>query len=182
MISVVMTLYSTICVQDHSTSSAFKLLLCMAHIVVSLYGKACASLITLLADYQIGPFFKTLLDMFLDESYIVAYFATQHAHYLSTLIANVFVSSPGFSTQGVVLGMASHKLGKVSGFRSAIYVKTLPEHKCLQKNKFFESIRLVCPLNIQVDGSGSSCWEFSLKKIVQLRPRQHCVPAAVNHL
>ena len=131
---------------------------------MSLYGKACASLITLLADYQIGPFFKTLLVMFLDESSIVAYFATQHAHYLSTLIANVFVSSPGFSTQGVVLGMASHKLGKVSGFRSAIYVKTLLEQKCLQKNKSFVSIRLLYPLNIHVDGSASSCWEFSLKK------------------
>ena len=78
-------------VQHHLCSRplrAFKLLLCMAHIVVSLYGKACASLITLLADYQIGPFFKTLLVMFLDDSSIVAYFATQHAHYLSTLIAN----------------------------------------------------------------------------------------------
>ena len=49
----------------------------MAHIFLSHYGKACASLITLLADYQIGPFFKTLLVMFLDESSIVAYFATQ---------------------------------------------------------------------------------------------------------
>ena len=64
----------------------------MAHIVVSLYGKACASLITLLADYQIGPFFKTILVMFLDEGYIVAYFATQHEHYLSTLIANMLIS------------------------------------------------------------------------------------------
>ena len=96
MISVVMTLYSTICVQDHSTLRAFKLLLCMAHIFVSLYGKACASLITLLADYQIGPFFKTILVMFLDEGYIVAYFATQHAHYLSTLIANVLISRSKF--------------------------------------------------------------------------------------
>ena len=63
---------------------------------MSLYGKACASLITLLADYQIGPFFKTLLVMFLDESSIVAYFATQHAHYLSTLIANLLISRSTF--------------------------------------------------------------------------------------
>ena len=56
-----MTLYSTICVQDHSTLRAFKLLLCMAHIFLSHYGKACASLTTLLEDYQISPFFKTRL-------------------------------------------------------------------------------------------------------------------------
>jgi hypothetical protein len=59
--------------------------------------------------------------------------------------------SPGFSTQGEVLGMglglASHKLGKESWFRSAMFVKTLMEQKCLQKNKFFVSIRLLYPLN-----------------------------------
>ena len=108
---------------------------------IALYGTYSSSLITLLVDYKIGSFSRHSV-MFLDESSIVAYFATQHAHYLSTLIANVFVSSPGFSTQGVVLGMASHKLGKVLGFRYAIYVKMLLEQvfakeKVLCINKAF---------------------------------------------
>ena len=54
-----MTQYNTIRVQEHSTWRAFKLLLCMAHIVVSLYGKVYASLITCVADNQIGTLFKT---------------------------------------------------------------------------------------------------------------------------
>ena len=57
----------------------------MAHIVVSLYGKVSASLITLVADNQIGPLFKMFLVMLLDKISIFTYFATQHAHYLSTL-------------------------------------------------------------------------------------------------
>ena len=70
----------------------------MAHIVVSLYGKACASLITLLADYQIDPFFMALLVlvMFLNESSSVPYFAIQQAQYLSTLISNVLLSRSKF--------------------------------------------------------------------------------------
>ena len=91
MISVV-TLYSTICVQDHWGIQIIALY--GTYICVSLC--ACASLITLLADYQISPVFKTLIVMFLDESSIVAYFAKQHAHYLSTVIANLLIARSTF--------------------------------------------------------------------------------------
>ena len=68
----------------------------MAHIFVCLYGKACISLITLLSDYQIGPFFKALVVMFLYESPIVENFATQNAYYLSTLNVNAPISRSPF--------------------------------------------------------------------------------------
>ena len=72
----------------------------MAHIFVSLYdGKPCASLITLLADYQIGPLFNTLLVMFLDESPIVEYFATQQLFintYCQCAYIKIIISSKRF--------------------------------------------------------------------------------------
>ena len=116
----------------------------MAHIVVSLYCKACASLITLLEDYQIGPFFKTILVMFLDESYIVAYFATQHAHYLSTLIANVLISRSKFLLNAL---LHTFLLCSIALYKNLHSVE-LQESYILSFNRFFQFNILFCVLLI----------------------------------
>ena len=45
--------------------------------------------VTLLADNQVGPFFKTPLVVLINNTFIAAYFVTSHAHYLSRLSVNV---------------------------------------------------------------------------------------------
>ena len=69
VLPVVMTLYRIVCVQDHST---FKLLLSMAHMVVSPYCKVCESFVTLMAHSQIGPLFMAHLVVLLNISFIAA--------------------------------------------------------------------------------------------------------------
>ena len=69
----------------------------MTHIVVSPNDEVCESLVTLLTENRNVPLFMTLLVMFRNNGLIAAYFVALYAHYLSTLIVNVFIKIMTFS-------------------------------------------------------------------------------------